>query len=220
MKNLIIIGCSGHAAEIVDYINYINDNSKNKKYNLLGFVDNTDKYYRHYAFKEKFLGNADDHIVAKDAYYILGIGNMSIRRKVIDEFLTKGANFETIIHPTALISKTAKIGQGSLIAHNVSIGPKVSIGNFCVINSRSTIGHDSIIGENNFISPQVVIGGFAKIGNENMLGTNSCLIPEVKIGNFNKIMAGMAILSKVNDNEIVFFRFKEKLVIRNQKNLK
>ena len=218
MKNLIIIGCSGHAAEIVDYINYINNNSKCKKYNLLGFVDNTDKYYTHYGFKEKFLGNADKHIVNKDAYYILGIGNMSIRRKVIDEYLIKGAKFETIIHPTALISKTAKICDGSLIAHNVSIGPKAIIGNFCVINSRSTIGHDSVIGENNFISPQVVIGGFVKIGNENMLGTNSCVTPGVNIGNFNKIMAGMAILNNLNDNEIAFFRYKEKLVIRNSKN--
>ena len=56
---------------------------------------------------------------------------MSIRRKVIDEYLTKGAKFETIIHPTALISKSAKIGQGSLIAHNVSIGPKASIEILC-----------------------------------------------------------------------------------------
>lgn len=218
MKKLIIIGCGGHAAEIVDYINIINDISKTKKYNLLGFVDNTDKYYLHYAFKEKFLGNANDHLVIKDVYYILGIGDMSIRRKVIDEYLTKGAKFETIIHPTALISKSAKIGQGSLIAHNVSIGPKASIGNFCVINSRSTIGHDSIIGENNFISPQVVVGGFAKIGNENMLGTNSCVIPKINIGNFNKIMAGMPILNNVKNNEIVFFRYKEKIVIRNQNN--
>lgn len=217
MKNLIIIGCSGHAAEIVDYISYINSNSKNTKYNILGFLDNTESFYKHYVFKEKFLGNADKHIVNNDAYYILAIGNMSIRRKVIDEYLLKGAKFETIIHPTALISKTAQIGKGSLIAHNVSIGPKASIGNFCVINSRSTIGHDSIIGENNFISPQVVVGGFAKVGNDNLFGTNSCLIPEIKIGNFNKIMAGMAILNKVNDNEIVFFRYKEKLVIRKEK---
>ena len=105
-----------------------------------------------------------------------------------------------------------------MISHNVSIGPKATIGNFCVINSRCTIGHDTIIKDNNFLSPQVVIGGFAKIGSDNMLGTNSCVIPEVKIGNFNKIMAGMAILNNVSDNEVVFFRFKEKLVIRNQKN--
>ena len=72
------------------------------------------------------------------------------------------------------------------------------------------------MGNNNFISPQVVVGGFAKIGNANLLGTNSCLIPDVEIGNNNKIMAGMPVLKKVNDNETVFFRFKEKLVVRKE----
>lgn len=216
MKNLIIVGCSGHAAEVVDYINFINTNSINPKYKIIGLIDNTESYYKHYSFKEKFLGNADNHIVNDAVYYVIGMGNLSIRKKVIDELTLKGAKFETIIHPTALVSETAQIGKGSLIAHNVSIGPKAIIGEFCVINSRCTIGHDSQIGNNNFISPQVVVGGYAKIGNANLLGTNSCLIPDGEIGNNNKIMAGMAVFKKVNDNETVFFRFKEKLVVRKE----
>ena len=56
MKNLIIVGASGHAAEIVDYIEYINYNSINLKYNIIeipnmsitkrkDFVINTIKSY-------------------------------------------------------------------------------------------------------------------------------------------------------------------------------
>ena len=84
-----------------------------------------------------------------------------------------------------------------------------------VINSRSTIGHDSTLGSNNFISPQVVLGGFSKIGDDNLLGTNSCLIPKIQIGNNNKIMAGMSLTKNIDDNETVFYRYKEKLIIRN-----
>ena len=76
------------------------------------------------------------------------------------------------------------------------------------------------VGDNNFLSPQVVLGGYAQIGNNNLLGTNSCLIPDITMGNNNKIMAGMAVLNKVNDNETVFFRFKEKLVVREKVILK
>ena len=216
MKKLIIVGCGSHAAEVIEYIEYINQHSINIKYKITGLIDNTESYYQHYEFKEMFLGDADNHIVDKDVFYVIGIGNLSVRKKVINELTLKGAKFETIIHPTALISKTAQIGKGALIAHNVSIGPKAIIGDFCVINSRSTIGHDSQLGYNNFISPQVVVGGFAKIGDANLLGTNSCLIPNVEIGNNNKIMAGMAVLNNINDNETVFFRFKEKLVIRKE----
>tara|TARA_B100001175_G_scaffold173947_1_gene147638 strand:- start:9749 stop:10405 length:657 start_codon:yes stop_codon:yes gene_type:complete len=215
MKNLIIIGASGHAAEAIDYINFININSINPKYNIVGLVDNTEHYYKHYGFKYKFLGNANAHVVDNKIHYVIGIGDINIRKKVIDEYIKKGAKFETIIHPTALVSKTAKIGNGSLISHNVSIGPMAKIGKFCVLNSRSTIGHDSEMGDNNFISPNVVLGGFSKLGNNNMLGTNSCLTPKIIVGNNNKIVAGMTILNNVHDNETIFYRFKEKLVIRN-----
>lgn len=214
MKDLIIIGCGSHASELIDYIEYINQFTSTVKYNIKGVIDNTKKYYEHYNYQYKFLGSIDNHIIDPNAYYVLGIGNISIRTKVLNQFKLKNAKFTGIIHPTALISKTANIGEGTVISHNVSIGPKATIGSFNVINSRCTIGHDACVGTNNFLSPQVVLGGFAKIGNQNLLGTNSCLIPEVEIGNQNKIMAGMTITQKVYDDETVFYRFKEKLVVR------
>ena len=215
MKNIIIVGASAHAAEIVEYIEYINDYSIDAVYRIKGLIDKNEIHYKTYGFEYKFLGNTDNHIIDKNSYYIIGIGNMSVRKKVIDEFKFKGAKFETIIHPTALVSKTAEIGIGCLISHNVSVGPKAKIGEFCVINSRSTVGHDSVLGENNFISPQVVLGGSTKIGKNNLLGTNCCLVPKIVVGNNNKVMAGMIVTNNIKDDEIVFYRFKEKLIIRN-----
>ena len=214
MKNIIIIGCGSHAAELVDYIEYINKQSATKQFNIKGLIDNTNKYYLHYNYKYEFIGNIDDHLIDLDAYYLMGIGNVSIRNKVLEEFISKKAKFTGIIHPTALVSSSAEIGEGTIISHNVSVGPKAKIGSFNVINSRCTIGHDTRIGDSNFLSPQVVLGGYAKIGNSNFLGTNSCLLPEIEIENNNKIMAGMTITSKVNNDETVFFRYKEKLIIR------
>lgn len=216
MKHIIIIGCGSHAAELVEYISYINEQSETPLYNIKGLIDNTNTYYEHYGYPYDFLGSIDDHQIDTQVKYIMGIGNIEIRAKVLQDFQLKGAKFTGIIHPTALISKSAIIGEGTVISHNVSIGPKAEIGAFNVINSRCTIGHDAKIGVNNFLSPQVVLGGYSKVGNDNLLGTNSCLIPDVEVGNNNKIMAGMAITTIVRDNETVFFRFKEKLVVRKE----
>ncbi|MCX7548872.1 acetyltransferase [Xanthomarina sp. F1114] len=216
MENIIIVGCGSHAAELTDYIDYINKHSPTPKFNVKGLIDNTKSHYDHYAYQYEFLGTIDDHIVNPNMSYIMGIGNLEIRTKVFQEYKVKGAKFIGVIHPTALISKSAIIGEGTVISHNVSIGPKAEIGACNVINSRCTIGHDSKIGDNNFLSPQVVLGGFSKIGDNNLLGTNACLIPEIEVGNNNKIMAGMAVTNNVKDDETVFFRFKEKLVVRKE----
>jgi acetyltransferase EpsM len=214
MKKIIILGCGSHAAELVDYIEYINKTSTQNQYNIIGLMDVTEEHYHHYGYNYPYLGDIDEHIVDVEVFYLLGIGNLTIRTKVLEEFKLKNAKFTGIIHPTALISDSAEIGEGTIISHNASVGPKAKIGRFNVINSRCTIGHDSIIGENNFISPQVVLGGGSKVGDNNLLGTNSCLIPEIEVGNNNKIMAGMVISNKVKDFETVFYRYKEKLIIR------
>jgi acetyltransferase EpsM len=214
MKKIIIIGCGSHASELVDYIEYINKNAVIKQFEIMGLIDDITRHYNHYDYKYKFIGTIKDHIIDPTAYYIMGIGDLSVRSMIFDEFKINGAKFTGIIHPTALISDSAEIGEGTIISHNVSVGPKAKIGSFNVINSRSTIGHDTELGYNNFLSPQVVLGGYAKVGNSNFLGTNSCVLPSIEILNNNIIMAGMIITSKVNSDETVFFRYKEKLIIK------
>ena len=215
MKKVIIIGAGGHAAELIDYIEYINNSSKELEFKVLGLLDDNKTNYEHYEYSHKYLGTIKEHIVEENVVYLMAIANSSIRKSIIEIFKLKGANFIGLIHPTALVSNSARIGEGVVISHNVSIGPKVVLGDFNVLNSRCTIGHDSIIGHYNFISPQVAIGGNTKIGDENLLGTNSCTIPSTQIGNNNKITAGMVVDKSIKDNETIFYRFKEKLIVRN-----
>jgi acetyltransferase EpsM len=215
MKKVIIIGAGGHAAELVDYIDYINNSSEEVKFEVIGLIDDNKENYKHYDYSSKYLGTIKEHVIDLQKCYLMAIADSSIKKIIIEEFKLKGAQFTRLIHPTALISNSAKIGEGVVISHNVSVGPKVVLGDFNVLNSRCTIGHDSNIGDYNFISPQVTVGGYSTIGNENLFGTNSCIIPNINIGNNNKITAGMVIDKPVNDNETIFYRFKEKLIVRN-----
>lgn len=215
MKQVIIIGAGGHAAEIRDYIRHYNTADTPEKIEVIGFLDDDCTSYEHYEYTEPFLGGIKDHKVRKDGQYIMGIANLKYRKGIIEDFLEKGAKFTGLIHPTALISPSATIGKGVVISHNASVGPKVKIGNFNILNSRCTVGHDTQLGDYNFISPKVALSGNTQIGENNMFGTNSSTIPGARIGNNNVIGAGMIVYKNIGDNETVFFRFKERIVIKN-----
>ncbi len=91
--------------------------------------------------------------------------------------LYKGDTFSENIHPTAIISASARLGENvivgakSVIGDNVSIGDNVRIGASCVIESGVKLGCNSMlysnvtlcfdveIGENAIFQPGVVIGG-------------------------------------------------------------
>lgn len=213
-KNIIIIGCGAHAAELVDYIEYANQLENKNKLTILGLIDDSVLNYESYSYQYDYLGSIKEHIINPNVFYLMGIAGMVARANILKRFKNENAKFISYIHPTALVSKSAVIGEGTVISHNVSIGPKAIIGNFNVINSRCTIGHDTSLGENNFLSPQIVTGGGVQMGNHNFLGTNSCVIPRMKLGNHNKIMAGMTIVNHVGDEETIFYRYKEKLIIK------
>lgn len=216
MKNLIIIGAGGHAAEIRDYINHHNNARPSDRLEVTGYIDDDKESYDHYDFPEPYLGTIVDHEIRSDLFYISGIANLKYRQPIIEKFKEKGAKFIGLIHPTAIISPSSEIGEGVVISHNASVGAKAKIGNFNMLNSRCTIGHDTQMGNFNFISPQVAVSGNTKIGNNNLLGTNSCTIPGISIGNDNIIAAGMVVYKPVGNNETVIFKHKEKLIIRNK----
>lgn len=218
MKQLIIIGSGGHAAELRDYINHHNAARPTDRIEVKGFLDDDATSYDHYGFSEPYLGKIEDHTIDTGVFYLMGIANLDYRASIIEDFIHKGAKFTGLIHPTAIISPSCEIGEGTVVSHNASVGAKVRIGKFNMLNSRCTIGHDTQMGNYNFISPQVAVSGNTKIGNGNLIGTNACTIPGISIGNNNKIAAGMVVYKPVGENETVMFRHKERLVIKKEDN--
>jgi len=211
-RKIVLVGSGGHAAELVDYIESANEKSSPIQFEILGLLDDAKTNYDRYSFAYPYLGTIKEHEVLEDVDYLMGIANMKYRKPIIVDLKSKGAKFASFIHPTAIISRTAEWGEGCVISHNVSLGPKVKLGDFNLINSRCTIGHDTQIGSYNFLSPQVVTGGMSRLGNENFLGTNAAILPMVKVGNCNVISAGMIVEKNVEDDATVFHRFKEKII--------
>jgi acetyltransferase-like isoleucine patch superfamily enzyme len=89
---------------------------------------------------------------------IIGIGNVSIRQKIIKEIKDlKNLNFPTFIHPKASLydSDSIQIGKGCYIGESSILTTDINVEDFCFINSNVSIHHDSIIRENCVIMPGV-----------------------------------------------------------------
>lgn len=212
MIETIIIGAGGHAAEIDEYIKYNQKNTGKPEIIVIGFLDDNPDNYRRYKFSAPLLGNVKDHTIIQRVNYIIGIAGLKYRHPIVDKFKAFGGVFPTIIHHSAYISESAFIGEGSVIGPNANIGPNVRIGNFTLINARCSIGHDTTVGNFNFISPNVCLSGFTMVGDDNLFGINSATIPGIKIGSRNKIAAGMILDQNIENDIVVFYRFKERVI--------
>ena len=79
------------------------------------------------------------------------------------------------IHPTAEISKKAKIGSGTKIWHQCQVRENASIGKNCVIAKNVYIDHGVKIGNNSKIQNNSSIYSGSKIEDGVFIGPHACL---------------------------------------------
>ena len=168
-KQLFIIGSGGLGREILATLS---DTNYVSNYDNLSFIDNVKG-------KVKGIEIVGDNNYLRNIEFladvIIGIGNISIRQKIIKEIRDfKNLNFPTFIHPKASFydSDSIQIGKGCYIGESSILTTDINVEDFCFINSNVSIHHDSIIRENCVIMPGVRITGGAEIGKNTRLAPN------------------------------------------------
>ncbi len=212
-----MIGSGALAAESYGYIFDINQNSENQ-IKVLGFLDdlgpeNFEINKNKYGFKEGYLGTTLDFSFPKNNKYLIAFSNVHMRAKLSHSLGLRGLEFINLIHPSANISNSAQVGFGNILGSYVVVGPNVQIGNHNVFTAYSFVSHDCIVGSENFFST-AGLAGHVLVGNRNFFGIRSTVIPSVVIGNDNIIQAGMLVDKNVNDQETIFYKFKERFTFQ------
>ena len=215
MRNVIILGSGGVAAEITFYIE--DNNSKvgvDEKINIHGYIDYAsavEKHYKKYNFSAPVLCDIDSYKPKKDEEVLIAIANPENRNKMMKLLLKKGGKIGSFVHHSVIAPKSPKWGVGNIIFPFCLLEQNTIIGNYNLLTSYSFISHDCVVGDNNFLSTAGLAGN-VKVGNNNFFGIRATVIPGVEIGNNNVIQAGMIVDKNVKDDTTVFYRYKEKLL--------
>ena len=137
---------------------------------------------------------------------IVSIGVNRIRKMIVERLKANNPDikFATAIHPSAFISPTAKIGEGTVVMAGAVINADAVIGNHCIINTGATVDHDCKIGDYCHIAPGVNISGATNVGEGTWVGVGSCVIQCLNIGKNCMIGAGSVVVKDIPDNVTAF----------------
>ena len=199
MKKIIIIGCGGHANSCIEII----ENSK--EFKIYGLV--CDKKKGKFD-KYKILGSDKSlGIIKKNcSNAFIGIGQIKsyrIREKLFKILKKKGFKLPKILAKNSYISKSSKIGEGTIVMHNAFINRNVSIGDNTIINTGAIIEHDVCIGSNCHISTGAIINGGVKIDNGTFVGSGSVINQGINIGKNCIISSSSKIKIDLNSGSVV-----------------
>jgi len=202
MNELIIVGAGGFGREVLQFvkdINYIKTT-----WNIKGFLDDNANALDNYECDYRIIGSIRDWKVGDNEKYALAISDPSIKEKVVHLLVLKGAEFVSIIHPTATIGSFNRIGKGIVMYPNSRIIVNVSIGDYVTILDNSSIGHDSIVGNYSTICGNCSINGNVKLGNKVFFGTHVSTVPGKIVGDGAYVGAGSVIMTDIKENCRVF----------------
>ena len=117
-----------------------------------------------------------------EKFFILSQSNCKIRSMFLAVALGLSLKPYTVIHPSAFISKSARIGLGVYIAARAAVSSSALIRDHSMLNMGIIFGHDASCGEHFVGSPGSVIGGNASIGKRVFIGANSFIYQGLEVG--------------------------------------
>ena len=203
VKDLYIIGAGDFGREVLAIARDIEKTQT--KWKIKGFLDSnlnaldgieTDGY--------NICDTVENHNISEGCVYICAIANVDVKKKICTSYISKGAEFINLIHPTARVGYTSKIGIGFIAPQYSLVTENVTIGNFVTLNAFSGIGHDAVIEDFCTISSHCDIMGHVTIKESVFLGSGAAICPGVIIGEHVRIGVGSVVLKNVKPNKTVF----------------
>ena len=201
MPDLVIVGAGGFGREVYQWARAAFDPGSHR---IKGFLSNRPDDLAGKGIDAPLLGDPDSYAVAAGDRFLAAVGSPSVRRALVERLAARGARFETLVHPTAVVAPTARIGEGVVLCPFATVSDAVILGDFAMLNFYASAGHDARIGRYATLSPYATVNGFAALGDGVFLGSHATVTAGRMLGDGARVSANVAVHADVPARTLVY----------------
>lgn len=185
-ETVILIGGGGHAKVVMECVRQAGDR-------VVGILDDALEAGTT-VLDVPVLGKISNYLDYTQHKFCIAIGNNDVRQKIAGQL---NVNWHTAIHPSAVVSRYAKIGAGTVIMPGAVVNPGAVIGNHCIVNSGAVVEHDNTLEDFVHISPKAVLGGTVRIGEQTHIGIGAVVKNNLNICGGCTVGAGAVVVKNI-----------------------
>jgi sugar O-acyltransferase (sialic acid O-acetyltransferase NeuD family) len=191
MKRLAILGASGHGKVVADTAECCG-------WQVVGFFDDAWPQRQRNGIWPVLGDTAHllEHLPQFDGV-LVAIGNNHIRQAKLLELQTAGANLATLIHPSATLSRYARLGAGSVMFAGAVVNADAQVGMGAILNTGCSVDHDCRLGDAVHISPGARLAGGVQVGDLSWIGIGASVRQLVCIGHSVQVGAGAVVVADI-----------------------
>jgi sugar O-acyltransferase (sialic acid O-acetyltransferase NeuD family) len=112
-------------------------------------------------------------------------------------------SFPALLDPTAVVARSAQVGEGSIVNAAAVIAGGASLGRSVHVNRSASVGHHNRIEDYATLGPGCVLAGHVTIGRGAFVGAGAVCAPEVTVGPNAVVGAGAVVVRDVPAGAVV-----------------
>lgn len=201
INDLIIVGAGGFGREVYSWAKACFPASK---YRIKGFLSNQPDDLANFDNDVGILGDEASYDIQPADRFLFAIGDIDTKKRIVNHLKHKGARFLSLVHPTAVIAETAKMGEGVIIGPHAFVSEHADIADFVMMHFASSCGHDSQIGKYSILSPYATVNGFTMLEDEVFLATHATVTARKIVGYRSKVSANSVAMKDVPAHSFVY----------------
>ncbi|NNM03670.1 MAG: acetyltransferase [Gemmatimonadetes bacterium] len=132
-----------------------------------------------------------------------GTGNNRPRKRLFDIVESTGFSLPSLVHPSAVVSEQAELGEGAQVMAGVIVQTGSLIGKNTILNTGSCVDHDTKVGNHVHLAPAAALCGGCTVGDLAHVGAGAVVIQDIRVGSGSIVAAGATVVRDVPDGTTV-----------------
>lgn len=193
MEDIVLVGFGGHGKSVADCI------ERQGKFHILGYTDLQQYSDCRYAYlgTDEVLSELYRSGVYSAAVCIGFLGKGAVREIIYDKLKSIGYVLPTIIDPSAIVSETAELGEGTFVGKLAVINAEAKVGKMAIINTKALVEHDCKVGDFTHIAVGAVLCGGVCVEESCLIGAGASILQSVQIKHNTTIGVGAVVVKDI-----------------------
>lgn len=203
MTPLILVGAGGFARETAEAVRAVNEVAPT--FDLLGFVDDDPSRAGTHVDGLPVLGPVASIAGHPGARVVVCTGSpadYTSRRRLVDRLDLPAARYATVVHPAAVVPRSAQLGPGTVVLATAVLTTAVHVGAHVALMPGVVLTHDDVVGDYATFGSGARLAGGARVGEGAYVGAGALVREHCTVGAWSLLGMGAVLTVDLPPGEV------------------
>jgi sugar O-acyltransferase (sialic acid O-acetyltransferase NeuD family) len=202
-RKLVVVGAGGFGRETVEAVRALN--AAGGQWRLAGYLDDDPALHGTLIGGVPVLGDTGELGNMPDVAVVVCTGrpdNYLSRPRIVETLALPPERYATIIHPSASVSTTSRVGPGTVLLAHTVLTAGVVVGSHVATMPHVILTHDDVVGDFATIASGACLGGNVRVGRSAYIGSGALVREDRSIGSGALVGMGAVVTRDIPPHEV------------------